>query len=148
LSFPVEIQAYTSPYGQRINPVTGQSQFHRGLDIAAPRGSYIRNWWSGQLVSLSDNTACGTMLVIASGSWEHIYCHLEGEVGSDSEGTYFYDSGANIMIRQNQIVPGGARIARVGMSGRTTGPHLHWGLKFNGNYIDPAIVLREMYKNQ
>uniref|UniRef100_UPI0030DA2D41 M23 family metallopeptidase n=1 Tax=Cyanothece sp. BG0011 TaxID=2082950 RepID=UPI0030DA2D41 len=45
-SFPVEnFQTYTSGYGYRTSPITGQSQFHRGLDMAAPLGSYVRNWW-------------------------------------------------------------------------------------------------------
>jgi murein DD-endopeptidase MepM/ murein hydrolase activator NlpD len=43
-------------------------------------------------------------------------------------------------------VPVGARIARVGMTGNTTGPHLHWGLKYNGNYVDPYLVVKEMFR--
>ena len=56
-SFPVEnFQEYTDGFGYRINPVTGKKQFHAGLDIAAPLGSYVRAWWSGQIVRLSDNS--------------------------------------------------------------------------------------------
>lgn len=48
-SFPVEnFQSYTSPFGYRASPVDGQRQFHNGLDLAAPRGSYIRSWWGGK----------------------------------------------------------------------------------------------------
>ena len=48
-SFPVEnFQSYTSPFGYRTSPVSGKRQFHNGLDLAAPRGSYIRSWWGGQ----------------------------------------------------------------------------------------------------
>ena len=44
-SFPVEnFQSYTSPFGYRTSPITGKRQFHNGLDLAAPRGSYIRSW--------------------------------------------------------------------------------------------------------
>ena len=53
-----------------------------------------------------------------------------------------------IQIAEGQQIPTGARIGRVGMSGRTTGPHLHWGLKYGNNYVDPAMVLREMFSQQ
>ena len=148
-SFPVEnFQAYTSPYGYRRSPSGSGTEFHRGLDIAAPEGSYIRNWWTGQVISLSDNTACGTSITIQSGEWKHIYCHMKGHVESNSSGKYLIDRDGGIQIWQGQQIPSAARIGRVGMTGRTTGPHLHWGLKYADQYIDPAIVLREMYKQQ
>lgn len=145
-SFPVEnFQSYTSGYGYRTSPVTGQRQFHRGIDIAAPLGSYIRNWWGGNIVELSDNTACGTMIRVKSGDWEHIYCHLSGYVSSSSQGTYLMDRNGGIQLWLGQEIPAGSRIGRIGMTGRTTGPHLHWGLKYAGNYVDPALVLQAMY---
>ena len=148
-SFPVEnFQAYTSPFGYRQSPTTGRRQFHRGLDLAAPNGSYIRNWWGGKVSAMSDHTACGTMIVIQSGEWEHIYCHLKGRVEKTSQGLVLVDQGGGIRIRQGQQVATGTRIGRVGMTGRTTGPHLHWGLKYAGEYIDPGIVLRQMYQEQ
>lgn len=148
-SFPVEnFQAYTSPFGYRRSPRGSGTEFHRGLDIAAPEGSYIRNWWSGQVVSLSDNTACGTSITIQSGEWKHIYCHLKGHVETDNQGMYLSDRSGGIQIWKGQQIPTGTRIGRVGMTGRTTGPHLHWGLKYADQYIDPALVLREMYRQQ
>ena len=55
-SFPVEnFQGYTSPFGYRSSPTGGYStEFHTGLDFAAPTGSYIRSWWSGKVISVSD----------------------------------------------------------------------------------------------
>ncbi|NBD33551.1 MAG: peptidoglycan DD-metalloendopeptidase family protein [Cyanobacteria bacterium] len=148
-SFPVEnFQTYTSPFGYRQSPTTGRTQFHRGLDLAAPLGSYIRNWWGGRVTQLSDHTACGTMVIIQSGQWEHIYCHLKGHVQKTSAGLVLVDRGGGIRLSQGQQVPTGTRIGRVGMTGRTTGPHLHWGLKYAGEYIDPALVLRQMYQEQ
>jgi murein DD-endopeptidase MepM/ murein hydrolase activator NlpD len=148
-SFPVEnFQAYTSPYGYRTNPVTGQAQFHQGLDIAAPLGSYVRNWWTGRIVELSDHTACGTMIKIQSGNWTHIYCHLMGTVETNGNISYLIDRDGGIILQQGQDIPAGARIGRVGMTGRTTGPHLHWGLQYGGQYVDPALVLQQMYDRQ
>lgn len=145
-SFPVEnFQRYTSGFGYRTHPVTGRRAFHSGIDIAAPLGSYIRNWWGGKVTQLSDNTNCGTMIWIRSGQWEHVYCHLSGYVTTTSEGTYLLDRNGGIQLWLGQDVAAGTRIGRVGMTGRTTGPHLHWGLKYSGEYVDPALVLQAMY---
>jgi murein DD-endopeptidase MepM/ murein hydrolase activator NlpD len=149
-SFPVEnFQAYTSAFGYRDAPLSGATQFHRGLDMAAPEGSYIRNWWAGKVVEVSDNTACGTSVIVESGQWEHIYCHMQGQVERDASGRLFLiDRGGGVQIWEGQTVPAGSRIGRVGMTGRTTGPHLHWGLKYAGQWVDPALVLRAMYAQQ
>lgn len=148
-SFPVEnFQAYTSGFGYRSSPVDGSSQFHYGLDLAAPIGSYVRSWWTGRVVELSDHTACGTMIRIQSGEWQHVYCHLIGRVQKEGNIDYLIDREGGILLQEGQAIPAGARIARVGMTGRTTGPHLHWGLKYGGNYIDPALVLQAMYTQQ
>jgi murein DD-endopeptidase MepM/ murein hydrolase activator NlpD len=149
-SFPVEnFQAYTSPFGYRSSPDGGYSQeFHYGLDMAAPEGSYIRNWWGGKVVEVSDDSNCGTSVVLESGSWTHIYCHMEGHVETSDGKRYMIDREGGIRIAEGQQVPAGSRIGRVGMSGRTTGPHLHWGLKYNGIWVDPGLVLRAMYSSQ
>jgi len=148
-SFPVEnFQSYTSPYGYRTHPVSGQRQFHNGLDLAAPRGSYIRSWWGGKVTEMSDNTACGTSITIQSGAWQHVYCHMEGYVEESANEAFLLDQDGGIQIAKGQTIPAGARIGRIGLSGRTTGPHLHWVLKHNGNYVDPGLVLKEMFKRQ
>jgi murein DD-endopeptidase MepM/ murein hydrolase activator NlpD len=142
-SFPVEnFQAYSSPFGPRWG------RFHYGLDLAAPEGSYIRSWWDGRVVEIFNDPGCGTGMVVQSGQWEHIYCHLRGRAAKDSQGVYLLDPQSGLSIRQGQWVTAGLRIGRVGMTGRTTGPHLHWGLRHAGRWIDPAIVLREMYAQQ
>ena len=147
-SFPVEnFQAYTSPFGYRQSPYGGQ-QFHYGLDIAAPMGSYIRNWWEGRVVEVTDNSACGTSVVVESGDWLHIYCHMQGYVTREGGRRVMVDPGSNIRIPEGSTVSTGQPIGRVGMTGRTTGPHLHWGLKFESSWVDPALVLRAMYDEQ
>jgi len=149
-SFPVEnFQGYTSPFGYRSSPTGGYTtEFHRGLDMAAPEGSYIRSWWAGRVVEVSDEGACGTSIVIESGDWEHVYCHMQGYVSRDASGRYLIDRAGGIQIWEGQQIPVGTRIGRVGMTGRTTGPHLHWGLKYSKQLVDPALVLRAMYAAQ
>ena len=149
-SFPVEdFQEYTSPFGYRLSATGGYTQeFHYGLDMAAPEGSYVRNWWPGRVVEVTDNTNCGTSVVLESGPWTHIYCHMQGHVEQTANGLAMTDREGGIQIFIGQDLPAGARIGRVGMTGRTTGPHLHWGLKYDSNWVDPALVLRAMYSNQ
>lgn len=142
-SFPVEnFQGYTSPFGPR------GGGFHYGLDLAAPQGSYIRNWWSGKVVEVWEDSRCGTGIVVQSGYWEHVYCHVQGGVETHNGKRYLVDRGGGIMLLQGQVLPAGTRIARVGMTGRTSGPHLHWGLKYGGRWVDPGLILREMYAQQ
>jgi murein DD-endopeptidase MepM/ murein hydrolase activator NlpD len=146
-SFPLEnFQGYTSPYGPRHNPFGAPTgEYHGGLDMAAPMGSYIRNWWTGRVLEVSDHTGCGTMIRVQSGPWVHSYCHMQGTVERDNRGLVLIDRAGGIFLREGQAVTAGARIGRVGMTGRTTGPHLCWRLKHNGNPVNPALVLRAMY---
>ncbi|MBP0000891.1 MAG: M23 family metallopeptidase [Cyanobacteria bacterium SID2] len=142
-SFPVEnFQAYTSPFGYRL--WDGGYEFHSGLDIAAPEGSYIRSWWAGVVVEVIDDDRCGVGLVVQSGDWEHIYCHMGGQVQRVNGQLTLLDRRGGLQISEGQQIPSAARIGRVGMSGRTTGPHLHWGMRYGDRWVDPALVLRAM----
>ncbi|MEM7715123.1 MAG: M23 family metallopeptidase [Cyanobacteria bacterium P01_A01_bin.68] len=148
-SFPVErFQRYTSPFGYRRSPRSGRVEFHNGLDIAAPQGSYIRNWWGGIVIKVGDRGACGTHIIVKSGSWRHSYCHMKGRVQKINGTPYMVDRAGGIKIAKGQQIPAGARIGRIGMTGRTTGPHLHWVLRHGNNYVDPAQVLQAMYSKQ
>ena len=129
--------SYTSHYGARLGP-DGSVEPHRGLDIAAPLGSAIQSWWGGVVQDLVSDGACGVGLVIRSGEYEHIYCHLAGDM---SGGTY---RSGPVHLRLGQRVGTGQLIGHVGLSGRTTGPHLHWGVRYGGQWLDPARVLRAM----
>jgi murein DD-endopeptidase MepM/ murein hydrolase activator NlpD len=149
-SFPVEnFRGYSSPFGYRRSATGGSNwEFHGGLDLAAPQGSYVRNWWAGRVVKVADRSACGTHIIIQSGQWEHKYCHMQGHVEIAGGSRYLVDREGGIQIQEGQLLGAGSRIGRVGMTGRTTGPHLHWGLKYASNYVDPALVLRAMYAQQ
>ena len=136
--FPVTgFLGYTSHYGSRLGP-GGSVEPHAGLDIAAPLGSPIISWWTGVVQEVISDGACGVGLVLRSGLYEHIYCHLAGTAVADQ-----YRSGP-VSLRRGQRVNGGQLIGHVGLSGRTTGPHLHWGVRYWGQWLDPARVLRAM----
>ncbi|MCL1474078.1 M23 family metallopeptidase [Argonema antarcticum] len=149
-SFPVEnFQRYSSAYGYRLNPDGSAGWgFHRGIDIAAPAGSYIRSWSNGEVVEVANDRLCGTKVVVKSGSWQHIYCHLKGRAASSPQGRYLNDPESGLQIWEGQQISAGNRIGRVGTTGRTTGPHLHWGLKYYNTYVDPGLVLQAMYRQQ
>jgi murein DD-endopeptidase MepM/ murein hydrolase activator NlpD len=138
-AFPVaSFAGFTSPFGLRRHPILGGTRPHNGLDIAAPLGSPVRSWWSGSVAAVINDGACGNGLVIRSGHYEHIYCHLGGEAGSGG-----YRS-RDVSLRVGQRVRTGETIGHVGLSGSTTGPHLHWGVRYGGRWLDPARVLRAM----
>lgn len=136
--FPVvSFFGYTSHFGLRAGP-GGGSQPHYGLDISAPLGSPIRNWWGGVVTDVLAGGACGNGLVISSGPYEHLYCHLAGEVTGG-----VYRSG-EVLVASGQRLQAGELIGHVGITGRTTGPHLHWGIRYRGQWLDPAVILRAM----
>ena len=138
--FPVvSFFGYTSHFGLRAGPGGGEEP-HYGLDIAAPLGSPIRNWWGGVVSDVLAGGACGNGLVIRSGPYEHLYCHLAGEVSGG-----VYRSG-EVLVASGQRLQAGELIGHVGITGRTTGPHLHWGIKYLGQWLDPAAILRAMAK--
>ncbi|AFY60739.1 M23 family metallopeptidase [Synechococcus sp. PCC 6312] len=149
-SFPVEnFQTYSSPFGYRASPTGGYgTEFHNGLDFAAPEGSYIRNWWAGKVIEVSDDTACGTLVRVQSGAWQHVYCHMKGQVEIEPRGRVMVDRAGGVEIWQGQTLATGMRIGRVGMTGRTTGPHLHWTLRHQGQLVNPGVVLQAMAEAQ
>ena len=137
--FPVaSFAGYTSLFGMRTHPLHGGVRPHYGLDIAAPLGSPVRNWWAGTVREVIRDGGCGNGLVIRSGDYEHIYCHLAGQAGAG-----IHRSGS-VSLRVGQAVRTGQVISHVGMTGSTTGPHLHWGLRYRGQWMDPVRVLRAM----
>jgi murein DD-endopeptidase MepM/ murein hydrolase activator NlpD len=140
--FPVvNFAGYTSHFGFRIGPGGGREQ-HSGLDIAAPLGSPIRSWWGGVVSDVINDGRCGIGLVIRSGDYDHIYCHLGGQVSGGR-----YQSG-RVLLAAGQRVARGQLIGHIGMTGRTTGPHLHWGIRYRGQWLDPARILQAMVRSR
>jgi murein DD-endopeptidase MepM/ murein hydrolase activator NlpD len=137
--FPVvSFVGYTSPFGMRTHPLSGDLRQHYGVDIAAPLGSRVRSWWNGTVSEVIRDGGCGNGLTIRSGDYEHIYCHLAGSVEDG-----WYRSGP-VLLGVGQRVRAGQVIGHIGMTGSTNGPHLHWGMRYRGSWMDPARVLRAM----
>ena len=117
----------TSPYGNRIHPVTGATQFHNGIDLIqnpsnTTLGANIYASASGQVIKNFFNDIGGNSLVIDSGYATFGYAHLQNPSP----------------LKIGTIVKKGQIIGQIGNTGRSTGPHLHFTLKLNGNLVNPA----------
>jgi murein DD-endopeptidase MepM/ murein hydrolase activator NlpD len=117
----------TSGYGFRISPFTGHQQFHAGIDIAADFGTKIVAPASGRVVFAGQRGSFGRMVEIDHGFGIH---------------TYFGHTD-DIYVRVGQHVERGTRIASVGSTGRSTGPHLHYQVKVDGRTVNPADYIFE-----
>lgn len=117
--------AITSDYGWRADPFTGQKAWHAGMDIAAPKGAPVSACWDGRVVFAGEKGGYGKVVMIEhEGGFTSVYGHL------DSIGT-----------RVGDVVGTGREIAKVGETGRATGPHLHFELRRDTGTVDPASYL-------
>lgn len=111
----------SSEYGNRIHPTLGVTQFHNGLDMAAPHGSPILAAEGGVVIAASYNATMGNYIMINHGSGLYtIYMHASA-----------------LYVSSGQTVSRGEKIAAVGSTGRSTGPHLHFSVRRNGSYVNP-----------
>jgi len=114
----------------RRHPVLHVSRAHRGVDYGAPTGAPVVAVASGLVVSVSRDAANGRMVRLRHASgYETSYLHLSAFAPG---------------LRRGDRVQQGELIGRVGSSGLATGPHLHYGLKKNGVYVDPVREHRNM----
>lgn len=117
----------TSGYGNRTSPFTGREQFHAGLDIAADFGTTVVAPARGRVVFAGMNGPFGRMVEIDHGyGLRTHFAHL-----------------AAAHVKQGQTVERGLPIGEVGSSGRSTGPHLHYGVEVNGRTVDPTDYIFE-----
>jgi hypothetical protein len=117
----------TSGYGNRVSPFTGRQQFHAGLDIAADFGTIVVAPARGRVVFAGVNGPLGRMVELDHGyGLRTHYAHL-----------------SNTLVSQGQTVERGMRIGEVGSTGRSTGPHLHYGVEVNGRTVDPTDYIFE-----
>ncbi len=122
---PIENGRYTSYFGYRINPITDEFSFHTGLDIAAAEGTKIRAAYSGKVTKVGEDSRAGKYIFIShDDGFVTFYCHCSEVLA---------EVGAN--IRQ------GETIARVGSTGWSTGPHLHFEVRKDNIRYNPLYIL-------
>ena len=111
----------TSPYGMRVHPIIKTFSNHSGMDIGAPMGSYAIAANDGIVTKATYSYSYGNMVIIDHG----------GGV------TTLYAHGSEILAQVGDVVKRGDAIMKVGSTGWSTGPHLHFEIRINGTTIDP-----------
>lgn len=126
ITLPAAAAEITSPFGWRVNPITGEEEFHSGIDIACEYGTPVGAMLPGRVVYTADFGGYGNCVILAhEGGYNTLYAHL-------AEITAVYDT----------WVEGGDVIGYAGSTGFSTGPHLHLELWDNGEYADPLYLWR------
>ena len=124
--YPVVDGWFSSNFGYRIDPFTGQSSMHEGIDFPAESGTPIVAAASGKVVVSEWHPAYGKMLEIDHGN---------GLVSR-------YAHTSSVVVKEGDLVVRGQRVATVGSTGRSTGPHLHFEVRLNGVPQNPARFLQ------
>jgi murein DD-endopeptidase MepM/ murein hydrolase activator NlpD len=126
LRTPVDGARLSSGFGLRLHPILGYTKMHRGVDFAAPPGSPIMAAGDGVVESAGAAGAYGNLVVVRhDGAYETAYAHMSHIARGVKPGT---------MVRQGQV------IGYVGATGRATGPHLHYEVRFHGEPMNPMSV--------
>ncbi len=119
-----------SGFGQRKDPWGGGTKTHQGVDIAAPQGTRIRAANPGTVVESGYKALLGNYVKIDHGNgYETVYGHMYKRVA-----------------REGQHVEQGDLIGYEGSTGRSTGPHLHFAVLKNGEYMDPGEIISALEK--
>lgn len=122
---PVDYKRVTSNFGYRENPVTKKYGFHSGIDLAAPTGTPIYAAYAGTVSEVGCSDLRGNYIVLTHGNGVRtVYCHCSAVLAQ---------TGANLKS--------GEVIARVGATGQTTGPHLHFEIWLSDIRCNPAWIL-------
>ncbi|OQW35208.1 MAG: hypothetical protein A4E19_16680 [Nitrospira sp. SG-bin1] len=117
----------TSGFGPRVSPFTEKPAWHDGLDIGAAPNTPVRAPAQGRITSIGYDPKLGNMVRVDHGfGVETLYGHL-----------------AKALVKEGQRVERGDVIALVGSSGLSTGPHLHYMVKVNGQALDPIKYILE-----
>lgn len=120
---PVEGRV-TSQFGRRTDPINGEHRSHHGIDIAAPRGTPIGAAAAGKVIFAGRRGGYGnTVIIEQSDGKQTLYAHAE-----------------QLLVSVGEQVSVGQTIATVGSTGRSTGPHLHFEVRENGQPVNPATT--------
>lgn len=118
---PLSNFSVSSGYGYRPRPTAGATTFHQGVDLAAPMGTPIYATHDGYVTNAGWSDGYGYNVSINSGT------------GVET----FYAHQSKLAVKSGQYVRKGQLIGYVGSTGVSTGPHLHYGVKVNGQWINP-----------
>jgi len=111
----------TEEFGWRTHPITGRAEFHSGLDMGAPGGSPILAAYDGVVVASAYNWSMGNYIMIDHGDGLYtVYMHA-----------------SKLYVSSGDVVVAGETIAAVGTTGSSTGNHLHFSVRLNGQYVNP-----------
>ena len=117
----------TSNYGTRKDPFTGKPKKHRGIDFAGKIGTELMAVAPGRVVSAGERVGYGTTVEIDHGlGFTTLYAHL-----------------CQILVSRGDWVRPGTVIGLAGSSGRSTGPHLHYEIRYKGAPFDPTKFIKE-----
>ena len=119
---PCDYVLLTSPFGYRIPPTEGASTFHQGVDLAGPEGTPIYAARSGQVIYAGYGYSGGN------------YVHIDHFDGYRS----LYLHMTHYVVESGEYVSQGQLIGYMGSTGVSTGPHLHFGISYNGVYVNPC----------
>ena len=121
-TWPLSIQGtITSKFGPRRAPTAGASTYHKGVDIAAPQGTSILAASGGEVVTAQYSSSAGNYAMIYHGDDIYtVYMHM-----------------SKLKVKAGDKVEQGELVGLVGSTGYSTGPHLHFGMIIDGNYINP-----------
>lgn len=118
LILPVKGARRTSPPGMRVHPILKVRKFHAGWDLAAPTGTPVVAAADGVVTSAGWGGGYGNLVILQHGSLQTRYAHL-----------------SKILVRGGQKVKQGQQIGKVGTTGRSTGPHLHFEKRGPGGRV-------------
>ncbi|MPV36099.1 M23 family metallopeptidase [Georgenia subflava] len=122
---------YSSAFGQRVHPITGQLTLHSGADLAAPDGHPIYA------------AADGIVTVAGPSSGGNSGYMVAVDHGGGVQSRYVHPWPSGILVRVGDVVTAGQQIARVGSSGNSTGPHLHFEIRVGGIPVEPIRFLAD-----